>query len=108
MRVRLSGDQRSRLVRIATPSTEAHSLYLQGLYLWNRRTYRNIKQASSFFERAIAIDPRYAQAHAGLAMTYAILPTYADIDNGEAFANAERIATGIVERHSTPALAEGR
>jgi TolB-like protein/Tfp pilus assembly protein PilF/tRNA A-37 threonylcarbamoyl transferase component Bud32 len=101
LRVRLTGQQQVQLVRAATPSTEAYKLYLQGIYLWNRRTYGNINQAIRYFEQAIAKDPKYAQAYAGVGMAYAVLPTYGDIDNGQAFANAEKLSLQALAIDST-------
>jgi serine/threonine-protein kinase len=88
LRVRLASGTSASIVRAATANTEAHSLYLQGIYLWNKRTYQNINQAIALFDSAIARDPRYVQPRAGIAMAYAVLPTFADMNNGDAFRKA--------------------
>jgi TolB-like protein/DNA-binding winged helix-turn-helix (wHTH) protein len=66
--------------RAATPvipkSYEAYDLYLRGRYFWNKRTIEGFQRAVEFFERAIAKDPGYARAHAGLADTYALMVAY--------------------------------
>ena len=41
----LAGGADVKLVRNETADPEAHSLYLQGMYLWNRRTAPAIRQA---------------------------------------------------------------
>jgi DNA-binding winged helix-turn-helix (wHTH) protein/tetratricopeptide (TPR) repeat protein len=41
--------------------------YLQGRYFLNRRNSQDFKRAEELFRQAIAIDPNYAQAYAGLA-----------------------------------------
>ena len=62
--------------RAETADPEAHSLFLQGQVLFNRRGARNLQQAISLFERAAARDPKYARAQASLAMALAVLPAY--------------------------------
>jgi len=52
---------------------EAHELYLKGRYFWNKRDDAGFNKAREYFERAIAKDPNYPEAYAGLADTYALL-----------------------------------
>lgn len=62
--------------RAETADPEAHSLFLQGQVLFNRRGARNLQQAVSLFQRAAARDPKYARAQASLAMALVVLPAY--------------------------------
>jgi len=55
---------------------EAYDLYLKGRYYWNKRTPQSFQQAVEFFQQAIAEDPNYARAYAGLADTYALMSAY--------------------------------
>jgi tetratricopeptide (TPR) repeat protein len=50
--------------------TQAHVSYLKGRYCWTWRTTERFQKAIDYFEEAIAYDPRYALAHAGLADAY--------------------------------------
>src|SRR6266540_2897355 len=50
-----------------TQNVRAYQLYLKGRYFWARRTPETRKKAIGFFEEAIAADPGYARAYAGLA-----------------------------------------
>ena len=59
-----------------TRDPRAYDLYLQGRYYWMRRGAANVDRAIADFKRAIAIDPRFARAHAGLAMAYGVLAAY--------------------------------
>jgi serine/threonine-protein kinase len=52
---------------------EALDLYFTGLDRFRQRG-DHVREAIDYFERAIAIDPRYAEAYGGLAMAYAVLP----------------------------------
>ena len=106
LRVKLAGGGGATVVHAATTSAEAHSLYLQGLYLWNRRTGATIRQAISLFEQAIAKDPGYAQAHAGVGMGYVLLSTYADVNGAENFAKAEEAARRALAIDSTSVEAQ--
>ncbi len=67
MRVRLSRAERQRLGKRHTVNADAYQLYLRGRYFLNIRTGEALKSARTLFERAVAEDPRYALAHAGLA-----------------------------------------
>ncbi len=49
---------------------EAWNLYLKGRYYVNRQTPDGLSKAAELFERAIAEDPAYAPAWAGLAEYY--------------------------------------
>jgi tetratricopeptide (TPR) repeat protein len=60
---------------LRTPGTtddEAYLLYLKGRREWHRRENQSITAARDLFEEAIARDPNYADAHAGLADSYAL------------------------------------
>jgi hypothetical protein len=59
-----------------TQNPEAHALYLKGRSYWAKRTRADLETAVSYFSQAIAKDPGYALAYAGLADAYAILPDY--------------------------------
>ena len=48
----------------------ASEAFLKGQFLWNRRTGPDFETAKIYFEKAIALDPNYAPAYAGLADTY--------------------------------------
>ncbi|MGH8122577.1 MAG: tetratricopeptide repeat protein [Rudaea sp.] len=78
-----------------TQNAEAHDSYLRGLALWQLRGEDNLWQALKQFEQATAADPRFAEAYAGQALVYIILPDWsARITYDEAFQratdNAER------------------
>ena len=90
-----------QIVRVATHSPEAHTLYLQGLYLWNRRTVKTIRQAISFFHDAIDKDPLYAQAYGGIALGYVVLPFYDDMATADTLVKATTAAARAIEIDST-------
>ena len=67
---------RAPLVTSTTSNTAAYSLYLEGRYLWNKRPGDVVWQTLDRFERAIAIDPSFAPAHAALAGVYGTLGSW--------------------------------
>ena len=54
-----------------TANAEAYQMYLQGRHHYNQVTYEAGLKALEFYQRAIALDPGYALAYAGIADIYA-------------------------------------
>jgi len=79
----------SLLMKHRTKSTEAHDYFLKGLYFSNKRTPSNLQKATENFRLAIAHDPEFAPAMAGLANCYAIQGTYGTQPPDEAFPRAK-------------------
>jgi serine/threonine-protein kinase len=90
-----------------TSNAEAYSLYLEGRYLWNKRPGEVVWQALDRFERAIAMDPHFAPAHAALAAVYGTLGAWESgvLPPAEAFAKSKAAATRALELD--PRLAAG-
>ena len=71
LKVKLTGDGEAPLVKRPTHDLEAYQLYLQGRHAWlSRRDAEGLRRAIECFEQAIARDPAYAIAQAGLADAY--------------------------------------
>ncbi|MHB8426023.1 MAG: hypothetical protein ACYDB9_12910, partial [Gammaproteobacteria bacterium] len=64
LQLELSGN--GHLVTVPTVSTQAHDAYLKGMEAYNIRTTANLYKAIKFFQRAIKLDPGYAEAYAQL------------------------------------------
>lgn len=69
-----------------TGDLEAYDLYLEGRYYWQQRGEKNISRAIDYFRQALARDPAFARAQAGLALAYGVLPVYARTANDSAAA----------------------
>jgi serine/threonine-protein kinase len=78
-------------VRHGTQNLEAYELLLKGRALQNRRG-RFLPEAVSCFERAIALDPRYAEAMAWLADSYRLMGTFGAATFSVVMPKAKRIA----------------
>ena len=76
IRIQVTPDERARLGRRSAVDPAAHVAYLQGLFLWNRFTGETVKQAIQRYQEALAIDPNYAAAYAGLADSYIMLANH--------------------------------
>ena len=76
LRVQLSGEQQQRLGRAGTTNPEAYRLYLEGRQQWYGRSTEGLKKSIDLFQQAIAADPNYALAYAGLGDTYNVIPSY--------------------------------
>lgn len=59
-----------------TMSEEAHGHYLKGRFYWSKATEESLRRAITCFEQAIARDPSYALAFAGLSDAYALLALF--------------------------------
>ncbi len=73
VRPALSTAERQRLGKRHTDDPEAQRLYLMGRWFWNRATREGNERAADLFRQAIARDPGYALAHAGLADAYGLV-----------------------------------
>jgi serine/threonine protein kinase/Tfp pilus assembly protein PilF len=76
LKVKLFGEEQDAVLKRHTRNPEAHEFYLRGLFYFNRFTPDDFQKASESFRQAIAIDPRYASAYAGLADAYTELSFY--------------------------------
>ena len=76
LRLRLSGETRQAVAKHYTNDSEAYRLYLEGRYEWNKRTGEAFERALRYFKQAIARDPSYALAYAGMADTYILQSIY--------------------------------
>ncbi|MFI5153811.1 MAG: adenylate/guanylate cyclase domain-containing protein [Chitinophagales bacterium] len=73
LKLTLMENDRQEIVKKCTVDPEAYQFYLQGKYLWNKRTGESMATSVRYFQKAIEIDPEYALAWAGLADSYNLL-----------------------------------
>ncbi|HEY9284952.1 MAG TPA: winged helix-turn-helix domain-containing protein [Pyrinomonadaceae bacterium] len=70
LRLKITGEEKLRLLKRYTENTEAYNLYLKGRYFWNKYAAKWVKKGIGYFEQAIEIDRSYALAYAGVADCY--------------------------------------
>jgi len=107
LRLRLSGEEKKALAKRYTENTEAYRLYLEGRFYWNRRTPVDLQKAITYFEKAVAMDPRFSLGYASLAETYVVIgsltlqPPEAAYPKAEEFClKALSLDEELVEAHS--------
>ena len=88
--IEMSGDEQGRLASRSTLSLEAYNEYLRGLRAYPLRTPDALNEALESFERAVALDPDFAQAHSGVAISYLLLQTYVRGPDEDMMAAARR------------------
>lgn len=86
-----------------TENAEAYKLYLKGRFLWNKRNQEDHLKAIALFNEAIALDPNFALAYAGLGDVYTV--DSFKIDAKERAAKARDVALKALAIE--PNLAEG-
>jgi eukaryotic-like serine/threonine-protein kinase len=97
LKVKLTGDGEAVLVKRPTHDLEAYHLYLQGRHAWlTLRSAEALRRAIECFQQAIAHDPAYAIAHAGLADVYSTMATYDLVPPRTAFDKARPAAERAV------------
>src|SRR5437660_4127491 len=111
VRVKLTPQERAHLAQTQPVNPEAYEAYLKGRYHWLRRSGEELPKAVQYFEQAIATDPTYAAAYAGLADSLSGLGVYfvaPDQGCGKAKTLALRaleMDPGLAEAHASLAWA---
>ena len=77
--------------------SQAHDLWLLGRYHLDKRTIPGLTKAGDYFRAAVARDPHYAAAYAGLAEVYALWPSYAGVEHQDEYAKATAAARRALE-----------
>jgi len=96
LRPQLSGTEQESVAKVGTKDAEAYQLYLKGRYRFQKWTEEDFKAAAEFFEKAIARDPNYAAAYAGLADVY-VNQGYEGYSGREAFDKGRTLARRALE-----------
>jgi serine/threonine-protein kinase len=94
-----AGDSASDSVSWAEAT--AYDLYLRGRFQLAKRGAGPLRLAVSYFEQAIARDPKLARAYSGLADAQGLLPLYANVPPQATLASALRNADRAIALDST-------
>lgn len=100
IRLTISTQTETHLLR-ARVSSEAHEAWLQGLYGWNQRSAEGSALAVRSFERAIALEPNYAEAYSALARVYAFGGLFLHFDARESSTKARQLAHQALELNNS-------
>ncbi|HJR54622.1 MAG TPA: adenylate/guanylate cyclase domain-containing protein, partial [Gemmatimonadota bacterium] len=92
LKMHLSPREKARIAERPTENVEAYQWFLKGRFFLARRTHESIRLAIGRFRKASDADPSFAQAWAGLADAYALLPDYSNEPTPDASAEARTAA----------------
>jgi tetratricopeptide (TPR) repeat protein len=98
IRIKLTPQQRTMLTAARAVDPEAHDAYLRGRYWWggfpveNFASSENLRKGLDYFQKAIAKDPNYALAYAGIADSFILLSLEGPLPSKEAFPKAKDAA----------------
>jgi TolB-like protein/class 3 adenylate cyclase/Tfp pilus assembly protein PilF len=105
LRLKLTGEDRRRLLKSYTENTEVYQAYLQGRFFWNKRSQEDLKRAIEYFNQVIAKEPAYAPAYVGLADCYVLLAGNT-VSSKEAMPKVKAAARKALELDQDNTLAE--
>jgi len=88
LRLKLAGDDESRLTKRATIDPEAYRLFLRGEFAWDQGTPAGWTSAIRFYQQSIDRDPRFAAPYVGMASSYSFLAVYGVLPRREAYSKA--------------------
>jgi TolB-like protein/Tfp pilus assembly protein PilF len=103
LQAKLTGSEKNAMSKKPTANPEAYELYLKGRFFWNKRTGNDLKTAAEYFQQAIDADPSYANAYAGLAESYLLIPLFGSGMPRDFFPKAGAAARRAIELDETSA-----
>ena len=101
LRLKLSGAQKKTLRKGPTAKTEAYQEYLRGRHHWHNWNAESFGKAIEHFERALAHDPAYALAYAGLGNAFGAMSYYGYMAPADGFPRARAAALRALELDDT-------
>jgi len=105
LKLKLFGEARAAALKRGTENAEAYRHYLRGRFFWNQRTAEALRRSAEHYQRAIAEDPGYALAYAGLAQTYVLFGWLSVAAPRESMPRARAAALQALELDETVAEA---
>ena len=93
----LTGEEQEQLAKRGTEDAAAFEAYLRGRYHWHSLSEEGFAKALREYHRAIALDPNYALAYAGIADYYIFLGIFGVLPFAECAASAYEAAEKAIE-----------
>ena len=97
LKTKLSGEDAAKVEKSYTANTEAYQLYLKGRFYGSKRTAKDAQKSIEYYQQAVAIDPNYALAYAGLAEANWFLALYSYPQVNEVIPKARELALKALE-----------
>ena len=101
LKTKLSGADAAKVEKTYTANAEAYQLYLKGRFYAVKRTAKDAKQAIEYYQQAVAIDPNYALAYAGLGEANWFLALYSYPQVNEVVPKARELSLKALELDSS-------
>ena len=105
--VALTREEERRITRREPIKPEAYEAYLKGILFMEKHTEEAFKIAAEYFNRAIAIEPNFAAAHAWLGGAYWVPSLWGHAPPHESFAKGKTAMYRAVELDQINAEARG-
>ena len=102
LKIRLGGAEKKH----PTENVEAYQLYMKGRYHSSKIILPETEKGIEYYNQAIALDPNYALAYAGLADAYRSVSLTSDVPSWETMPKGKAAALRAIELDET--LAEAR
>jgi adenylate cyclase len=96
LRAELTPGERERLQRKPTENLKAYELCLKGVRIGESLHPEALSQSEGYFREAMALDPGYARAYAGLAGTLGLRAYLGDVPPGELFPQLRAVANEAI------------
>ncbi|HWQ03560.1 MAG TPA: protein kinase [Candidatus Nitrosotenuis sp.] len=99
IQVALTPEEEKRFARRSEVSPEAHALYLQARRLFNQEqtSKEGLEESIALYNKALAIEPNFAAAHAGIANSLTSLSGVGYLRADEGFPKAREAAMKALE-----------
>src|SRR5881275_2572996 len=97
LQAKITGSEKNSIAKAPTANPEAYELYLKGRFFWNKRTGDDLRKSIEYLKQAVAKDPGYALAYAGLADSYGLLRFYGGASPDESIVPAAAAAKKALE-----------
>jgi TolB-like protein/DNA-binding winged helix-turn-helix (wHTH) protein/Tfp pilus assembly protein PilF len=105
IRTVVTPEELARLGRPRATSVAAYDDYLRGRYFWNKRSEPDLQKGLAYFQHAVAEDPGFALAWAGIAESYGPLAYGGYMATAETAPRMRAAATRALELDDTLAEA---
>lgn len=90
--LQLDDKEREKFNRQGTQNAQAYEEFLRGRFFWNKRTAADFERSIQHFQKALELDPNFAQAYSALAETYVLVNLFGTKHNPNAFPMAKAAA----------------
>jgi TolB-like protein/Tfp pilus assembly protein PilF len=101
LKIVLSKEEVERIEIVPTENTEAYNLYLQGRHFWIQEGRDNLDKSIAYYKRALEIDPNFALAYVGMAITYTSYGWYGYLPKRDVIPLAKEAAMKALEIDNT-------